>query len=884
MAKPHPAPQEEPRQELLLDRPRLQLPRANLLFESFFYTLLVLLGGFGALCCFTTAFRLDIYAAPLLALGTVYAVLGVLQSLLPRGRVVVFALGALAWGAALLYFSEPAAEGAGRILNQVLTAYSEKLRLTLGLFAVPEARPARVTYTGTAFAAMLLPPYFWVLSWILAKRKNSAGAFSFTGAVLSLSLTLSIIPDFWALCMLLLFWSMLLLNTAVLGRRHRVMDEKGKFIVCGAAVRPMLLVLPPAVALCMILLYVLFPRDTYARPHFVNDLRSGFINGFGLEALLQGGQGSNNNRIALSDLRERAYSGKTAMRVRYEWENGGAYLQEHQQKDYLKSFVGSVYTGKSWEKLGEEDVKELEEFMAPGRVQNLGASYGNLFPVPSLEWAPHYSLALENVTTNPRCLFTPYGFSAGEDISGLQAEYVADGFLRSSNLFSGTHIYQINAVSRPAQGMSYGIRLYQHWEDKLITEGDEAFLQAYLADGERREAFLRSAFPQTELFYRMDAEGGAAGDMNFLYNGRGFQAPQWAKEPLSPERRALIELTESYKDFVMEKYLQVPEELEGFLKDYRGRNGMGISMELGEGSYELFLTQLKAALSTQCRYTLRPEPLPEGQDFTRFFLTESKAGYCVHFATAAVMLCRSAGIPARYAEGYAVPSGYNGVWIDVPDKNAHAWLEVYYTGTGWVPVEVTPSSPDAPATYYNAQTPEGTAVEEGEGPGREKASPSPSPSPSVTPRPTVKPRASRGPSPSHAPEEIEKETGRPLWPLALGGLGAVLLAPLALWANRALHRRRRRKAFTQEDRSRGALALYGHLLKLHKLEASLYYGERKPPDQWEEIALKARFGREMLPKEDWQRLADDEARLEKSLKEEMPTDRRLYWQYIRGWF
>lgn len=880
MAKPHPVPEPDLREDLLLERPRLRLPRANPVFEVFFYTLLVLLGGFGALCCFTTAFHLDVYAGPLLAVGTVYAVLGVLQSVLPRGRVVVFALGALAWGVALFLFSESAAEGAGRILNQILQAYSEKLRLTLPLFAAPQVPPRRATYTGTAFAAMLLPPYFWAFSWILARRKNSGGAFSFTGAVLSLSLALSIIPEFWALCLLLLFWGMLLLNTAVLGRRHRVMDEKSRFIVCGAAVRPMLLVLLPAVALWMLLVAALFPRDTYARPHFVNDLRSGFVNGFGLEAILQGGQGVNNNRVSLGDLRERSYSGKTAMRVRYEWENGGANLQEHQQKDYLKSFVGSVYTGGSWEKLPEEDVRALEEFVPPGRVQNLTASYANLFPVPALEWSPHYTLALENVTTNPRCLFTPYGLSSGEDIAGLQAEYVADAFLRSSNLFAGTHAYQINAVSRPAQGMSYGIRLYQHWEDQLITQGNEAFVRAYGADSARWEAFLGAVYPQSELFDQMSAEGGRA---DFLYNGRAFKPPAWAKEPLSPERRALMDLSERYNDFVAEKYLQIPEELMGFLEEYRAQNGLDVSMELGEGSYELFLARLKEVLESRCRYTLKPEPLPEGEDFTRYFLTQSKTGYCVHFATAAVMLCRSAGIPARYAEGYAVPSGYNGVWIDVPDKNAHAWLEVYYSGTGWVPMEVTPPSPEAPAAYYNAQAPQGTTVTEGEG-ARGPASPSPSPSPSATPRPTAAPRASARPTPSEGPEDREEEYTRPLWPLVLLALGLLLLTPVGFWAGRALRRHRRAKAFSQPDRSKGALALYGHLLKLHRLEASLYYGDRKPPEYWEEIALKARFGREMLPEEDWLRLLADEARLENTLREEMPTDRRLYWQYIRGLF
>ena len=57
-------PREALEQDLLLDKPRLQLPRSNPVFEIFFYTLLALLGGFGALCCFSTAFHLPVYPAP----------------------------------------------------------------------------------------------------------------------------------------------------------------------------------------------------------------------------------------------------------------------------------------------------------------------------------------------------------------------------------------------------------------------------------------------------------------------------------------------------------------------------------------------------------------------------------------------------------------------------------------------------------------------------------------------------------------------------------------------------------------------------------------------------------------------------------------------------
>lgn len=76
----------------------------------------------------------------------------------------------------------------------------------------------------------------------------------------------------------------------------------------------------------------------------------------------------------------------------------------------------------------------------------------------------------------------------------------------------------------------------------------------------------------------------------------------------------------------------------------------------------------------------------------------------MHFASAAVMIYRLNGIPARYAEGYVIPqgsfkqkaSGYdNGggaVFVsEVRDYQAHAWPEIYIDDFGWVPVEVTPA-------------------------------------------------------------------------------------------------------------------------------------------------------------------------------------------------
>ncbi len=87
------------------------------------------------------------------------------------------------------------------------------------------------------------------------------------------------------------------------------------------------------------------------------------------------------------------------------------------------------------------------------------------------------------------------------------------------------------------------------------------------------------------------------------------------------------------------------------------------------------------------------------------FLTETREGYCVHFAIAMAVLVRELGIPARIAIGYQSGTEQPDGSFLVQTKNAHSWVEVLFPGYGWLQFEPTPASgvgthPNADAGSY----------------------------------------------------------------------------------------------------------------------------------------------------------------------------------------
>ena len=81
--------------------------------------------------------------------------------------------------------------------------------------------------------------------------------------------------------------------------------------------------------------------------------------------------------------------------------------------------------------------------------------------------------------------------------------------------------------------------------------------------------------------------------------------------------------------------------------------------------------------------------LPAEPDALARWAASGSAGYCQMFAASLAALTRLSGVPARVVEGFAPGSLRDGVY-HVTDRDAHAWVEAWFPGYGWLPFDATP--------------------------------------------------------------------------------------------------------------------------------------------------------------------------------------------------
>jgi transglutaminase-like putative cysteine protease len=227
---------------------------------------------------------------------------------------------------------------------------------------------------------------------------------------------------------------------------------------------------------------------------------------------------------------------------------------------------------------------------------------------------------------------------------------------------------------------------------------------------------------------------------------------------------------------------------------------------------------IETYLRSHFEYSLEP-PRTDYKSPYAAFLLRTRTGYCQHFAGAMALLLRFNGVPARVAVGFSPgKKTKDGTYI-VTRNDAHAWVEVYFPGVGWVPFDPTPGRtiPGPGASSASAGFVDPTAS-----PGAAAAAAAAAVPADAKAGPRG-PRLNRGALTGGA----FAETPAPTRPSGWLPLGAALALALVAWpVGRALLRRRSLRRGSRPERLRASLSLlyadlkdYGvHVPRSHTLD------------------------------------------------------------------
>ncbi len=323
------------------------------------------------------------------------------------------------------------------------------------------------------------------------------------------------------------------------------------------------------------------------------------------------------NHGKLGEFDEISFDGKTVLEVT---------VPKSEDTVYLRGFVGSVYTGRSWEQLPDAKLKELEQITSSFDTEGLSPLLldGYNLKYTSAEM-PRHSFSVKNIAANTNYLYMPYN---------LVPESVSRYKINAGSGFSGSAKSYIGQFYEPKNYNGYRNIFRKKWSTPPALSADESAYRSFVY---RNYLDLPESFSPDEIF------------------GEHYYQYITAEESITG-KSTLDEMT------VLNRKIY-------FIKKW---------------------------LRDNCEYSLSTGKLPAGKDFVDNFL-ETGEGSCSHFASAAIIMCRYAGIPARYAEGYIIkPKDFptdisvgSSAVVDVTDLRGHAWAEIYLDGFGWYPVEFT---------------------------------------------------------------------------------------------------------------------------------------------------------------------------------------------------
>lgn len=167
-----------------------------------------------------------------------------------------------------------------------------------------------------------------------------------------------------------------------------------------------------------------------------------------------------------------------------------------------------------------------------------------------------------------------------------------------------------------------------------------------------------------------------------------YSVPYYVYSGLATDYRGLLgsymESELAYRQFVYFNYCTVDKNTLAAMEQIIQKEGFDISDPM---VYE----KVASYIQNVATYNKDYDKAMDGEsNIVLAFLNKYKEGVCIHYASAATLLFRSLGIPARYVVGF-VGNTVADQWTEIQTPG-HAWTEVYIDGIGWMPIEVTGGS------------------------------------------------------------------------------------------------------------------------------------------------------------------------------------------------
>ena len=721
------------------------------------------------------------------------------------------------WAVCVLWNRAELVQGAGVTVREISVLFARRVAWGRIFFYESGLRRAQKAAVVQLFLLLILAGLALLLGWAVVRSRRWWVVVLLTLPPLLPGLLADLYPNWLPFMALMACWCAMLLTSLC---RWAAPDRRGKLT----------LTVLPCVALTLALITAFFPREGYTRPAWTQKVQEDMLNftnrlsdylphwenGPFRSAVTYVGATGEADLARAGPLN---YSGRTVLRVT---SDRGGWM-------YLRGSSLAVYEDGVWKSLPDGTYGDYWSGQEP--------EVSPLFLPAALEQdSPVYTVTVNNIGAVGTCVYAPY-FLLPPDADETGVLPVEDAYLARKQ---GQWTHTMTFVDRNLRG--------------ILDIGDYRPGDGFGDPGGIDEGFT--------------VYGGEP-DM-FAYDSAGRLARSAAP---------------AYAEYVYGNYLDVPEDLREILVQYVWAAGMSVASSYYSSYYDptpfqysgdpiLMAVKIGSFLDANCQYDASAPAAPEGVDPIYYFLTESQRGYCMHYASAATLMLRAAGVPARYVSGFAadIPKGRQ---TDVPDRAAHAWVEVWVDGFGWYPVEVTPAvafdwarQPFMPETD---RPDEDTPVP--------LETPEPTPEPIETPKPTDAPDQSTDALPGGGDLDGPGQTGHgPNFAALFNVLrkaAPVLGALLLIWSVQFVIKCLRVWRMSGADANRSALVCYGYLCRLER------WGGRVEA-RAVELAQKARFSHHTLTREELDTLrylvARERARL--CVVTGLPT--RLVFRYWWG--